>query len=140
MRADDLLNASSQPAKIRGMVATPLPATTTTAPPAASLALITTAGKRQNKDGAAKKDPVICLVKDCTTATIHNLRLCKRCYHECIAGKTPTLLLKTGEKAKFDATTGRIAFPSSTDKGTKPVTPRSVIKAAVAFAPAVDSK
>ncbi len=139
MRADDLLTASSQPAKVRGMVATPLPTLNPSPAPATSLALITTAGKRRNRDGVSKKEPTICLVKDCVTATIHNLRLCKRCYHECIAGKTPTLTLKTGDKATFDATTNRIIFPLSMEKGSKPAGPRSIIKAAVAFAPTADS-
>ena len=139
MRADDLLTASSQPVKVRGMVATPLPTSTPSPTPATSLALITTAGKRQNRDGANKKEPTICLVKDCVTTTIHNLRLCKRCYHECIAGKTPTLTLKTGEKATFDVTTNRITFPLSMEKGSKSTGPRSIIKAAVAFAPTEDS-
>jgi hypothetical protein len=109
-------------------------------PPASSRALITTAGKRQNRDGSNKKEPTVCLVKDCTSATVHNLRLCKRCYHECIAGKTPTLLLKTGEKASFDAATNRIVFPPSAAKSTKPSDTRSIIKAAVAFASAGGSE
>jgi hypothetical protein len=41
--------------------------------------------------------------------------------------------LKTGDKATFDVTSNRIIFPG--DKGGKEKGPRSIIKAAVAFAP-----
>ncbi len=126
LRADDLLHVATQPSKIRGLLATsgdaPVPA------------LLTTADKRQNRVAPTKKEPVPCTVKGCTTMTAAHLRLCKPCYHGCIAGKTPTLTLKSGEKATYDLATQRIVFPS--DSGAKTTTgPRSIIKAAVAFTP-----
>jgi hypothetical protein len=65
------------------------------------------------------------------------MRLCKGCYHGCIAGKTPTLLLKSGDKATYNATIQRIVFPSS---ATVPVKgPRAVVKAAVTFVPGLNT-
>jgi hypothetical protein len=54
------------------------------------------------------------------------LRLCKKCFHGCIAGKTPSVLLKSGDKAAYDTSTQRMVFPE--DKGA-----RKVVKAAVTF-------
>ncbi len=94
IRADDLLHAAHLPTKIRGM-ATKGASTVK----AASLtdkvtpALITSADKRQNRAPTDKLDQVACLVKGCDTLTLAKFRLCKTCYHECIAGKNPTLLL-----------------------------------------------
>jgi hypothetical protein len=132
IRADDLLHAAHLPTKIRGLAATNPPAAK-----AVSLldkvtpALITTADKRQNRKPTDKPDQVACLVKGCENLTLAKFRLCKTCYHECIAGKNPTLLLKTGDKATFDAATQRIVFPPSV--GAKP--PSRKVKAAVAFLP-----
>jgi hypothetical protein len=128
MRADDLLKATHLPTKIRGLAATADPPTTT--PAVTTPALITTADKRQNKVAVSPKPQVACLVKGCDAFTSARFRLCKTCYHECIAGKTPTLLLKSGEKATFDPTTQRINFPPSVgDKTSRKV------KAAVTFLP-----
>ncbi len=129
LRADDLLAAANQPLKVRGMIADV--ATPPTSSPASTAALITTVDKRQNRQTTAtpaKKTPTVCLVKGCENATSHNLRLCTKCYHECTAGKSPTLLLKSGDKVVFDTTTQKIVFPTSGPAG-----PRSIIKAAVTF-------
>ncbi len=126
IRADDLLHAAHLPTKIRGLVAP-------TVPPANlsdTVALITTADKRQNKVASKKTDQTPCMVKGCDVMTPPRMRLCKTCYHECIAGKTPTLWLKTGDKATFDPATQRIVYPPS---ATTPV-PRKV-KAAVTLLP-----
>jgi hypothetical protein len=133
LRADDLLHAANQPVRVRGLLAAPEDTPSPGQAPVPTHALITTADKRQNRGATGKKEPVPCTVKGCDTMTAAHLRLCKRCYHECIAGKTPTLTLKTGEKATFDTTTQRIVFPS----GTKVPGTRSIVKAAVAFAPVV---
>ncbi len=135
MRADDLLNATSQPAKVRGLLAAP----ETPVVSVPTHALITSADKRQNRGapvkkgepGApSKKESTPCLAKGCDTMTVPHLRLCKRCYHECVSGKTPHLLLKTGDKVKFDDATQKVVFSPSTDKG-----PRPIVKAAVTFVP-----
>jgi hypothetical protein len=130
IRADDLLHAAHLPTKVRGLVAEPVK-------PAAladkvSTALITTADKRQNKVGTTKAEPTSCMAKSCDVLTPPRMRLCKTCYHECIAGKTPTVWLKTGDKATFDPATQRIVFPPSASDSTK--TSRKV-KAAVSFLP-----
>jgi hypothetical protein len=130
IRADDLLHAAHLPTKVRGLVAP-------TVPPANVLdkvALITTADKRENKVTPKKTEQTPCLVKGCEVMTPPRMRLCKTCYHECIAGKTPTLWLKTGDKATFDPATQRIVYPPSTNT---PV-PRKV-KAAVTFLPSVNA-
>ena len=92
-----------------------------------AVALITTNGKRQNKGETRKKEMVACLAKGCDTLTPPHLRLCKKCFHECIAGKNPTVLLKSGDKAHYDPSTQRMVFPSG-EAG-----PRKVVKAAVTF-------
>ena len=140
MRADDLLAAAYQPVKVRGMAASveKLPTTDPNPTPA----LISTADKRQNRPTSitpgktptsAKKTPTVCLVKGCDNVTAHNLRLCKKCYHECTAGKTPTLPLKTGDKAVFDVAAQKIVFPTSAKQHSTATGPRSIVKAAVTF-------
>jgi hypothetical protein len=130
IRADDLLHAAHLPTKVRGLVANPVkPATLTDK---VTPALITTADKRQNKVGTAKAEPTTCMAKDCDVLSPPRMRLCKTCYHECIAGKTPTVWLKTGDKATFDPATQRIVFPPSTSDGTKAI---RKVKAAVSFLP-----
>jgi hypothetical protein len=141
LRADDLLRSAVHTTKVRGLVAVGDSSSVTsgvTIPPTAlpivdiTRAFITTAGKRQNRCASRRrepKEPVACLVKDCDTLTPPHLRLCKRCYHECVAGKHSTLILKSGEKASYDATTQRIVFPDG-DKG-----PRQPGKPKVAFSP-----
>jgi hypothetical protein len=63
------------------------------------------------------------------------MRLCKGCYHSCIAGKTPTLVLKSGDKATYNPTTQRIVYPSSVIA--PPKSSRAVVKAAVTFVPGI---
>ncbi len=134
LRADDLLVAAYHPVKVRGLaagVSKKTASSSTTTP-----ALITTADKRQNRVTVAtpaKKPPSVCLVKGCDAVTSHNLRLCKKCYHECTAGKTPTLQLKTGDQAVYDLTTQKIVFPISARQGPAAPGPRSIVKAAVTF-------
>ncbi len=69
-----------------------------------------------------------CLASGCEALTPPHLRLCKRCFHECVAGKHPTLTLKSGEKVSYDAATQRVVFPDG-DKG-----PQQSEKPAVKFA------
>ncbi len=137
LRADDLLHAANQPVRVRGLLAAPEASSASDLAPApasaSTRALITTADKRQNRGTIRKKEVVICSATGCDTMTTAPWRLCKGCYHACIAGKTPTLNLTTGEKATFDVTTQRIVFRPS-GKGTKVAGTRSIIKAAVAFA------
>ncbi len=89
-------------------------------------ALITTSDKRQNREASRKKDLVACLAKGCDTLTPSHLRLCKKCFHGCIAGKTPSVPLKSGDTAAYDSSTQRMVFPD--DKGAC-----KVVKAAVTF-------
>ena len=81
-----------------------LPLPLVSAPVGNMRALLTTADKRQNRGASRRKEPkelVACLVKGCDTLTPPHLRLCKKCYHECVAGKHSSLLLKSGEKATY---------------------------------------
>jgi hypothetical protein len=137
LRADDLLHDANQPVRVRGLLAAPETTSASDLAPAlasaSTRALITTADKRLNRGTIKKKEAVLCSATGCNTMTAVPWRLCKGCYHACIAGKTPTLTLTTGEKATFDVTTQRVVFRSS-EKGTKVAGTRSIIKAAVAFA------
>jgi hypothetical protein len=137
LRADDLFHATQQTTKVRALLAhgeadpSVLVGPSSTAPPsgaAVAHALITTSGKRQNKGKTRKKELVACLAKGCDTLTPPHLRLCKKCFHECIAGKNPTVLLKSGDKANYDPSTQRMVFPSAGETGS-----RKVVKAAVTF-------
>ncbi len=137
LRADDLLHASHQSTRVRGLLAAgeslggsdPVPDVPVTP------ALITTAAKRQNQGAPRRKELVPCLVKGCDTLTPPHMRLCKGCYHSCIAGKTPTLVLKSGDKATYNPTTQRIVYPSSVIA--PPKSSRAVVKAAVTFVPGI---
>ncbi len=140
LRADDLLHSAGQTNKVRGLIANgetvsgSSPGDAGTTP---SLALITTADQRQNRGAARKKEMAACLVKGCETLTPPHLRLCKRCYHECVAGKSFSLQLKTGEKITYDLTTQKIVFPPSVVAATKGS--RATVKAAVTFVPGTSS-
>jgi hypothetical protein len=114
MRADELLSNPGRPVKVRTLaiksadvdagIATDVQGDTT-------LALITTANKRQNAPGTkGVSKQVECLAKGCATLTPPHLRLCHVHYHECIAGKHPSLPLKTGDSATYDAMS-KIVFP-----------------------------
>jgi hypothetical protein len=130
VRADDLLHSAVQPHKVRGLLATgeSLPLVGASDESSSVPALITTADKRQNRGASRQKDPVACLVKDCSSMTPPHLRLCKKCYHEIMAGKHATLRLRAGGKASFDAATQRIVGLPPSENG-----PRTS-KAAVTFA------
>ncbi len=114
LRADELLNTSVRPPKVRGFVATSAPVP----PPTPARALITSAAKRQNGENTPRtaKELVQCLTMGCTTLTPPHLRLCRLHYHECIAGKHSSLALKTGDHARYDAFTNQIVFPHLAEK------------------------
>jgi acetate kinase len=80
--------------------------------------LVTTQGKRQNKDApdVEKKE---CLEKDCTEMIKSYLPLCPLHYHQCVSGKTPALELKNGfGSAVYNATTHtRNSIPISCSQG-----------------------
>ncbi len=82
----------------------------------------------ENRGETRKKESVACLAKGCDTLTPPHLRLCKKCYHECVAGKSPSVLLKSGDKATYDSSTQRLVFSTAGEKGS-----RKVVKAAVTF-------
>jgi hypothetical protein len=144
LRADDLLHASHQSSKVRGLIAVGTIEGVPVSVPDAIVtpALITTAAQRQNKGATrkkdlAKKDLTPCLVKGCDTVTPPHMRLCKGYYHACIAGKTPSLPLKSGGAATYNSTTHRIVYPSSDAAPAKG--PRTVVKAAVTFVPGTNT-
>ncbi len=142
LRADDLLHAIHLTTKVRGMVAANTVSPTAVKPPLLALgtvpALITTAAdKHQNRTPAGKAEQVAYAAQGCDTPTSARFRLCKTCYHECIAGKTPSLPLKTGDRATFDVANQRIVFPPASVTGEK--TTRRV-KAAVSFRPRLASE
>jgi hypothetical protein len=132
LRADDLLHAAHQSSKVRALLAngetesSSLVGSSTAA--AVVPALITTSDKRQNRQATRKKELVECLAQGCATLTPSHLRLCKKCFHGCIAGKSPSVPLKSGDKAMYDPSTQRMVFPTADTKG-----PRKVVKAAVTF-------
>jgi hypothetical protein len=138
-RADDLLNERVK-GKIRGLIAAGDGGGDANTSPAASLttpvALITTAPQRQNKGSSnkaatkrTKKDSCVCLAKGCAIAVPPQCRLCRLHYHECIAGKQPTLALRTGGVAQYDASTSKIVYPPTATHDTP-----TKVKAHVAFA------
>jgi hypothetical protein len=131
LRADDLLNTSGRPGKVRALAA--ISDDTSASPPSlpfctehdhtasnSTLALITTANKRQNAPGSKGVSKLVeCIATGCVTLTPKHLRLCRVHYHECIAGKHSSLSLKTGDSATYNATTNKIIFPhllATTDK------------------------
>jgi hypothetical protein len=138
-RADELINERVK-GKIRGLIAAGDGGVDANTSPAASLttpvALITTAPQRQNKSSSnkaatkrAKKDSCVCLAKGCAIAVPSQCRLCRLHYHECIAGKQPTLALRTGGVAQYDASTSKIVYPPTATHDTP-----TKVKAHVAFA------
>jgi hypothetical protein len=135
LRADDLLHASHQSTKVRGFLAAGESAggSDSVLNACVTPALITTAPQRQTQGAPRKKDLVPCLAKGCETLTPPHMRLCKGCYHGCVAGKTPSVPLKSGDKATYNSATQRIVFPSSAAAPVKG--PRAVVKAAVTFVP-----
>ncbi len=74
--------------------------------------LVSTAGKKNGKTG--QSDLAHCLAKDCASMIVSYLPLCKSCYLQCTAGKTPSVDLRDGMgKAKYNVQTLRIDFPST---------------------------
>jgi hypothetical protein len=137
MRADDLLNATARPAKVRALLATgddDDSVTDNAGRAENTLALITTANKRQNAPGTKRVGKQVeCLAKNCPTLTPPHLRLCRLHYHECIAGKHPSLPLKTGDSATYDVATSKIVFPHLLEKPTsKPTSGKKQVRALVA--------
>jgi hypothetical protein len=137
MRADDLLNTTARPAKVRALLAAgddDDSAADTVGRGANTLALITTANKRQNAPGPKRAGKQVeCLAKNCPTLTPPHLRLCRMHYHECIAGKHPSLPLRTEGSATYDAATNQIVFPHLLEKPTsKPTSGKKHVRALVA--------
>ncbi len=89
--------------------------------------LITTQGKRQNKDipEAAKKP---CLEKGCSEMVKPYLPLCPLHYHQCVSGKTPSLELKNGlGSASYDSSKHAMVYPSTVPKDRLPI-PKGELK------------
>ena len=76
-------------------------------------ALISTEGKK-NGQQISQLEKVSCLAKDCVEMVPPYLPLCKLCYLQCMAGKTPSLPLRGNfGTAVFNSTTKRLDFPSA---------------------------
>jgi hypothetical protein len=91
MRADELLD--------RNVVST-------------NRALLSTTGKKKGKDDQKELAP--CLVQDCASMIVSYLPLCKSCYLQCTAGKTPSINLRDGLGiATYNVQTQRIDFPQA---------------------------
>jgi hypothetical protein len=78
----------------------------------------------ENKKNGQLGEPVVkvsCLAKDCVEMVQPYLPLCKLCYLQCMAGKTPTLPLRDNlGTAIFNSTTKRLDFPSAVPKSRFP--------------------
>jgi hypothetical protein len=140
-RADELLNAQLRPTnKVRGLLVsgdTTDSGDVSSAVPAPSLALITTNNKRQNKAEKAEtqKTKTPCHAKGCSSTVPSHLKLCRLHYHECIAGKHPSLPLRTGGVARYDAATNKIVYPSpASGSSAAGSSSKSTVRANVAFA------
>jgi hypothetical protein len=141
-RADELLNAQVKPAKVRGYLslgpdlAAPADESLGADGTSGSVALITSASKRQNlgpetrakKTSSKEQNP--CLATGCSSTVPPHIRLCRMHFHECIAGKQANLPLRTGGTAHYDASTNKIVYPSSGN--TKLPTKKVSIKVGVA--------
>ena len=76
-------------------------------------ALISTEGKRNGQQGL-QVPKVACLAKDCKELVQPYLPLCKLCYLQCMAGKTPTLALRDNlGNAVFNSQTKKLDFPAA---------------------------
>ncbi len=76
-------------------------------------ALLSTENKKNGQLGVTVAK-VSCLAKDCVEMVQPYLPLCKLCYLQCMAGKTPTLPLRDNlGTAIFNSTTKRLDFPSA---------------------------
>jgi hypothetical protein len=132
-RADELLNTQVK-GSVKGLMAREeapycqIHDHAAAGPKPTPVALITTAGKRQNRP---KKESA-CLAKGCESVVPAHIRLCRMHYHECIAGKQPSLPLRTGGHAHYDASTNKIVYPaSSAPLPSAPATPASALKKTV---------
>jgi hypothetical protein len=78
----------------------------------------------ENKKNGQLGEPVVkvsCLAKDCVEMVQPYLPLCKLCYLQCMAEKTPTLPLRDNlGTAIFNSTTKRLDFPSAVPKSRFP--------------------
>jgi hypothetical protein len=138
MRADEILNTTVRTGRVKSFAAKTGSSTLMIEEePDQSLALITTVNKRQNTRVDLKQ--VECLEKSCTTLTPPHLRLCRLHYHECIAGKHPSMRLKTGDSATYDAKTNKIVFPHLANSATGNTKVRKGVRALVATAAATSS-
>jgi hypothetical protein len=83
-------------------------------------ALISTEGKKQGQlDAQLVK--VSCLAKDCVEMVQPYLPLCKLCYLQCMAGKTPNLALRDNlGTAVFNSTSRMLDFPPNVPKSRFP--------------------
>ena len=83
-------------------------------------ALISTERQRNGQlDVQAQK--VACLAKDCAELVQPYLPLCKLCYLQCMAGKTPTLALRDSlGNAIFNSQTKKLDFPATVPKSRFP--------------------
>jgi hypothetical protein len=83
-------------------------------------ALISTEGKKQGQlDVQLVK--VSCLAKDCVEMVQPYLPLCKLCYLQCMAGKTPNLALRDNlGTAVFNSTSRMLDFPPNVPKSRFP--------------------
>jgi hypothetical protein len=83
-------------------------------------ALVSTEIKRHGQlAGAVQK--VACLAKDCAELVPPYLALCKLCYLQCMAGKTPTLALRDSlGTATFNSQTKKLDFPATVPKSRFP--------------------
>jgi hypothetical protein len=83
-------------------------------------ALISTERQRNGQlDTQVQK--VACLAKDCGELVQPYLPLCKLCYLQCMAGKTPTLALRDSlGNAVFNSQTKKLDFPATVPKSRFP--------------------
>ena len=83
-------------------------------------ALISTERQRNGQlDTQTQK--VACLAKDCAELVQPYLPLCKLCYLQCMAGKTPTLALRDSlGNAIFNSQTKKLDFPATVPKSRFP--------------------
>ena len=83
-------------------------------------ALLSTEGKKHGQLGS-ELVKLACLAKDCGEMVQPYLPLCKLCYLQCMAGKTPSLLLRDNlGAAVFNSTTKLLDFPSAVPKSRFP--------------------
>ena len=83
-------------------------------------ALLSTEGRKHGQLGS-ELVKLACLAKDCGEMVQPYLPLCKLCYLQCMAGKTPSLPLRDNlGTAVFNSTTKLLDFPSAVPKSRFP--------------------